>query len=95
MFTEGVCRMQEQCAISKNMPAKRPKRKLKKPPLRQMSGEELRKWRLKHDLSQAELAELLGVSQNTISQWENGVRQMPVYMPLLLLFLEQNGFVNQ
>ena len=89
MFTKGVCRMQEHCAISKNMPAKRPKRKLKKPPLRQMSGEELRKWRLKHDLSQAELAELLGVAQQTVSRWESGSRKIPPYMCYLLEYIEE------
>ena len=34
-------------------PARKPKRELKRPPLRRMSGEELRAWRIKHDLSWA------------------------------------------
>ena len=71
------------------MPARRPKRKLKKPPLRRMTGEELRAWRIEHDLSQAELAELLGVKQNTISHWETGSRKTPYYLPLLLEYLEE------
>jgi len=82
-----------QCAINRTMPAKRPKRELKRPPLRRMTGEELRAWRLKHDLSQAELAYLLGVRQNTISRWEQGKRAVPLYLPLLLRFLEEHGFV--
>ena len=74
-------------------PARKPRRKLPKPPLRRMSGEELRAWRIKHDLSQAELAELLGVGQNTISQWELEKRKIPPYLSLLLDYLEQNRFV--
>ena len=58
-----------------------------------MSGEELRAWRIKHDLSQAELAELLGVDQTTISAWEKEKRIPPKYLPLLLIFLEKEGFV--
>lgn len=87
--------MQEQCAINKTMPAKRPKRELKKPPLRQMSGQELREWRLKHDLSQAELAELLGVTSKAISNWEIGLRKPPAFLSLALKFLEQNGYVQE
>jgi len=52
-----------------------------------MTGEELRAWRLRYDLSQAELAELLGVGQRTISAWELGQRKIPVYIPVLLEYL--------
>ena len=74
-------------------PARKPKRELKKPPLRRMSGEELRAWRIKHDLSQAELAELLGVKQSTISGWELNKRKIPPFLFLSLLFLEKEGFL--
>ena len=83
-----------QCGILTNMPAKRPKKKMKKPPLRRMSGEELRNWRLKHDLSQQELAELLGVSQKAISHWERGERKIPLYLAFLLEVLEKEGYVD-
>ena len=76
-------------------PARKPKRELKKPPLRRMSGEELRAWRIKHDLSQAELAELLGVNQKTISFWELERRKIPNYMPLLLEYLEKFGYLSE
>jgi len=74
-------------------PARKPRKELKKPPLRRMTGEELRAWRIKHDLSQAELAELLGVGQNTISRWEQGKRSVPLYLPLLLKYLEEHGHI--
>ena len=76
------------------MPARRPKKELAKPPLRRMSGEELRNWRIKYDLSQAELAELLGVTAKAISNWEVGLRKPPAFLSLALMFLEQNGYVR-
>ena len=38
----------------------------------------LRDLREDHDLTQRELAEKLHISQNTYSQYENGVRQLPI-----------------
>ena len=40
----------------------------------------LRDLREDHDLTQRELAEKLHISQNTYSQYENGVRQLPIEM---------------
>lgn len=37
----------------------------------------LRDLREDHDLTQAELASFLNIKQNTYSQYENGVRQLP------------------
>ena len=33
-----------------------------------------------HDLTQKKLSEMLHISQNTYSQYENGVRQLPIEM---------------
>ncbi len=38
----------------------------------------LRDLREDHDMTQKELAALLHISQNTYSQYENGVRQLPI-----------------
>lgn len=38
----------------------------------------LRDLREDHDLTQKKLAGLLAISQNTYSQYENGVRQIPI-----------------
>ncbi len=83
------------CAINRAMPARRPRRKLKKPPLRRMTGEELRAWRIKHDLSQAELAELLGVKQSAISRWETGKHSIPPYLHIVLSYLEKKGYLSK
>lgn len=38
----------------------------------------LRDLREDHDMTQRQLAEQLHISQNTYSQYENGVRQLPI-----------------
>ena len=38
-----------------------------------MSGEEIARWRAIHRLKQSALADMLGVSQATVSKWESGV----------------------
>ena len=40
-----------------------------------------------NDLTQRELAEKLHISQNTYSQYENGVRQLPIEMLIKLSYL--------
>lgn len=44
----------------------------------------LRDLREDHDLTQKRLAEALHISQNTYSQYENGVRQLPIDMLIQL-----------
>ncbi len=66
---------------------------MKKPPLRRLAPEELREWRLRYDLTQDELAGLLGVHPKTISFWERGERRIPLYLSLLLDYLEKEGYV--
>lgn len=38
-----------------------------------LDGEDIARWRATHRLKQAALAEMLGVSQATVSKWESGV----------------------
>jgi transcriptional regulator with XRE-family HTH domain len=49
-----------------------------------MIGDEIKKIRKAADLSQAALAELLGVKQAVISKWERGFSK-PLYQNLLKL----------
>ncbi len=44
----------------------------------------LRDLREDHDLTQKELAGYLSISQNTYSQYENGVRQIPIDLLICL-----------
>ncbi len=44
-----------------------------------MNGEELKRWRLSHNLTQTQLATLLGVGKRgyiTVNEWEHGTRNM-------------------
>lgn len=45
-----------------------------------MTGMQLRKWRLKRNLSQEKLARLLDLSSNTIARYERG--EIPVHKHL-------------
>lgn len=54
-----------------------------------MDGEELKKRRNDLGMTQAELADLLGVKPNTVARWENGVLPVPAYLPLALQTIER------
>ena len=44
----------------------------------------LRDLREDHDLTQSKLAEILHIKQNTYSQYENGLRQVPIDILIIL-----------
>ena len=72
-------------------PRRKKERKLRRPEMRRLSGEELRAWRKKHDLTQAEAAYLIGVCQQTWSKWESEKRTPPLYLEFLLRCLEKEA----
>ncbi|MSQ30975.1 MAG: XRE family transcriptional regulator [Dehalococcoidia bacterium] len=41
-------------------------------------GQRLREWRLRRELSQAEVAHLAGITQASLSNYENGKRDLPL-----------------
>lgn len=41
-----------------------------------MKGSDIKNFRKKHHLTQAELAEIVGVKTGTVSKWESGMRNM-------------------
>jgi transcriptional regulator with XRE-family HTH domain len=49
-----------------------------------MTGKELIEWRKLHDLTQKELADLLGVRNMTVYRWECEMRSIPPLLPLAL-----------
>jgi transcriptional regulator with XRE-family HTH domain len=53
-----------------------------------MTGEELKSWRQKRQLTQEKLAQLLGIHRVTIAKWEAGVRGIPSLLSLALEALE-------
>jgi transcriptional regulator with XRE-family HTH domain len=52
---------------------------------------ELRKWRVKNDWTQNQLAAVLGVTNQAVSMWERGVREIPSFLYLALERLESSG----
>lgn len=53
-----------------------------------MEAVALKTWRKAHELTQVQLAELLGVSPLAVSFWERGARRTPALLPLALEALE-------
>jgi DNA-binding transcriptional regulator YiaG len=49
-----------------------------------MTAREIQRWRQRHDLSQKELADLLGVNEFTVSRWERGIQSAPYFLKLAL-----------
>ena len=52
-----------------------------------MSPESLKAWRLAHELTQDELAELVGVGARQVRRWERGEARIP---KLLEIYTEAN-----
>jgi len=53
-----------------------------------MKPEDLRAWRTDRELSQIDLATLLGVTNQTVYRWEAGSRSVPAFLELALRYLE-------
>ncbi|MEX2229261.1 MAG: helix-turn-helix transcriptional regulator [Dehalococcoidia bacterium] len=47
-------------------------------PQRRAIGQRIREWRLKRELSQAEVSRLAGITQASLSNYENGKRDLPL-----------------
>lgn len=61
-----------------------------------MTGKEIKKIRENLNLNQTEFGKKVGVSKNTVSNWENNLTEIPKTMLPLLKSLETNGVsINQ
>jgi DNA-binding transcriptional regulator YiaG len=47
---------------------------------RKMTADQIKKIRINNNLTQQDMAELLGVKQQRISGWEAGTRRIPLYI---------------
>ena len=59
--------------------------------LREMMPEQLKERRRSLNISQAGLAELLGIDVMTVSRWERGIIKIPPFLHLALRCLELEG----
>jgi DNA-binding XRE family transcriptional regulator len=56
-----------------------------------MTGDDIRKWRMKNGYTQGQLAEVLGIAALTISRWERGDRDIPPYLHITLKCIPKRG----
>lgn len=63
----------------------------KKPPVAPMDGATFRRLRGRLELSQAKLAEAMGVSPNTVYRWEAGMVEVPPPVAVLIRLLVENS----
>ena len=56
-----------------------------------MEGKELKEKREKLDLTQTELADILGVKMNTVYRWESGILSVPKSIELAMETVERNS----
>jgi len=49
----------------------------------------LKSWRLKRNLTQEELGEILGVAKNSVFRWEAEMRKIPSFLHLALEAINQ------
>lgn len=54
-----------------------------------LRGSDVKEWRAAHQLSQHELADLLGVRPLTVSRWERGAVVPPAMLELALAELDR------
>lgn len=59
-----------------------------------MDGRELKEWRLRHEITQKELAEILRTTNVSVARWETGVSPVPTYLDLALAEVERRLAVN-
>jgi DNA-binding transcriptional regulator YiaG len=61
-----------------------------------MEGKELKTIRKELNLTQTELADILGVKMNTVYRWESGILEVPKYITLAMQTVKQkqNDKVN-
>lgn len=62
--------------------------RLNRPVKQSWTPEQIREWRVRHKLSQAALAKLLGVQTLAVTRWELGTRAVPPYLHLALQYLD-------
>jgi transcriptional regulator with XRE-family HTH domain len=56
-----------------------------------MTSKDLKTWRKKNGYTQIKLANILGVTNQTIFRWESGERSIPSFLHLTLECVEKKG----
>lgn len=54
----------------------------------------MKEWRLRHEITQKELAKILRTTNVSVARWETGVSPVPTYLDLALAEVERRLVVN-
>lgn len=60
--------------------------------MKELTGSDFRAWRAAHDLTQQQAADLVGVTIHTIQSWEQGVREPPKHIAMLIQRLRPEDY---
>lgn len=60
--------------------------------MKTFTGPEFRAWRAKHDLTQQQAADLIGVTIHTIQSWEQSIREPPKHISMLIERLQPKDY---
>ena len=60
--------------------------------MKKFTGSDFRKWRGEHDLTQQQAADLIGLTIHTGQSWEQGVREPPKHIVLLIQRLKPEDY---
>lgn len=60
--------------------------------MKKFTGSDFRAWRAKHVLTQQQAADLIGLTIHTIQSWEQGVREPPKHIVLLIQRLRPEDY---
>ena len=60
--------------------------------MKKFTGSDFRKWRGEHDLTQAQAADLIGLTIHTVQSWEQGVREPPKHIVMLIQRLKPEDY---
>ena len=60
--------------------------------MKKFTGSDFRAWRAKHVLTQQQAADLIGLTVHTVQSWEQGVREPPKHIVMLIQRLKPEDF---
>lgn len=63
--------------------------------MKKFAVSDFRAWRIAHNLTQDQAAKLIGLTVHTIRAWEQGARELPMHIGLLIERLRPEDYPKQ